>query len=87
MAWDKNADDTVNEGDSLVRIEASGEWIQIESATEGVLLKVLGAGNYILLFRLSRVCRTMLVRRDFSAVWNRGYRIENRFAAAGQRYC
>jgi pyruvate dehydrogenase E2 component (dihydrolipoamide acetyltransferase) len=47
-AWDKNAGDTVNKGDFLVQIEASGEWIQLESAADGILLKVLaGVGGFV----------------------------------------
>ena len=41
MAWDKNTGDAINKGDFLVQIEASGEWIQIESVADGALLKVL----------------------------------------------
>ena len=40
-AWDKKTGDSVKKGDLLVEIEASGEHIQMESAAEGVLLKVL----------------------------------------------
>ena len=40
-AWDKNAGDTIEKGDFLVQIEAAGEWIQVESAIDGTLLKVL----------------------------------------------
>ncbi len=47
-AWDKNAGDTINKGDFLVQIEAAGEWIQLESATDGVLLKVLAdVGGFV----------------------------------------
>ncbi|RKY13654.1 MAG: hypothetical protein DRP52_02195 [Planctomycetota bacterium] len=47
-AWDKNAGDSIENGDYLVQIEASGEWIQLESATEGMLLKVLsGVGCFV----------------------------------------
>ncbi len=47
-AWDKNTGDSIKNGDFLVQIEASGEWIQMESAAEGVLLKVLAdAGRFV----------------------------------------
>ncbi|MHC4231349.1 MAG: dihydrolipoamide acetyltransferase family protein [Planctomycetota bacterium] len=39
--WDKNVGDAVKKGDLLVQIETSGECIQMESATDGELLKVL----------------------------------------------
>jgi pyruvate dehydrogenase E2 component (dihydrolipoamide acetyltransferase) len=40
-AWDKNEGDPVKKGDFLVQIEAPGEWMQVESAADGVLLKML----------------------------------------------
>ena len=47
-AWDKNTGDPIKKGDFLVQIEASGEWIQIESAVDGVLLKVLAdTGRFV----------------------------------------
>ncbi len=47
-AWDKNAGDAVNKGNFLVQIEASGEWIQLESAVGGLLLKVLAdVGQFV----------------------------------------
>jgi len=47
-AWDKKTGDSVKKGDFLVQIEASGEWIQIESSTDGALLKVLAdAGRFV----------------------------------------
>ena len=47
-AWDKNPGDAINKGDFLVQIEAAGEWIQFESAADGVLLKVLAdAGGFV----------------------------------------
>jgi pyruvate dehydrogenase E2 component (dihydrolipoamide acetyltransferase) len=46
--WDKNVGDTVKKGDLLVEIEASGECIQIESAADGALLKVLAeTGRFV----------------------------------------
>ncbi|OQY03824.1 MAG: hypothetical protein B6I25_07660 [Planctomycetales bacterium 4572_13] len=46
--WDKNLGDAVKKGDFLVQIEAAGEWIQFESATDGVLLKVLAdVGGFV----------------------------------------
>ena len=47
-AWDKNTGDPVKKGDFLVQIEASGEWIQIESSADGVLLEVLAdTGRFV----------------------------------------
>jgi pyruvate dehydrogenase E2 component (dihydrolipoamide acetyltransferase) len=46
--WDKNVGDTVKKGDLLIEIEASGDCIQIESATGGALLKVLAeTGRFV----------------------------------------
>ena len=46
--WDKNVGDTVQKGDLLVEIEASGECIQIESAAHGALLKVFSeTGRFV----------------------------------------
>jgi pyruvate dehydrogenase E2 component (dihydrolipoamide acetyltransferase) len=48
IVWDKNIGDTVKKGDLLVEIEASGECIQMESAAEGTLLKVLAnTGRFV----------------------------------------
>jgi len=47
-AWDKNAGDPIKKGDFMVQIEASGEWIQIESVADGALLKVLAdTGRFV----------------------------------------
>ena len=47
-AWDKNAGDPIKKGDFLVQIEASGEWIQIESVADGALRKVLAdTGRFV----------------------------------------
>ena len=40
-AWGIKEGDPVKKGDLLVQIEASGEWIELESGIEGALLKVL----------------------------------------------
>ena len=40
-AWDKNEGDPVKKGDFLVQIESAGECIQLESAADGALLKML----------------------------------------------
>ncbi|MHC5184033.1 MAG: 2-oxo acid dehydrogenase subunit E2 [Planctomycetota bacterium] len=40
-AWDKNEGDPVQKGDFLVQIESAGECIQLESAADGALLKML----------------------------------------------
>ena len=48
IAWDKNVGDVVKKGDLITKIEASGEWIQIESAADGALLKVLAdTGRFV----------------------------------------
>ena len=46
-AWDKNEGDPAKKGDLLVQIEAAGEWIQIESAADGALLKILAEAGRI----------------------------------------
>ena len=48
VEWGANEGDSVKKGDYLVRIEAAGETLEIESTAEGTLLKVLaGRGRFV----------------------------------------
>ncbi|MHC5144019.1 MAG: biotin/lipoyl-containing protein, partial [Planctomycetota bacterium] len=47
-AWDKSEGDPVKKGDFLVQIEAPGELMEVESAADGALLKMLaGMGRVV----------------------------------------
>ncbi len=48
LKWISNAGDTVKKGDCLLHIEAAGEVLEVESAADGALLKVLeGVGSVV----------------------------------------
>lgn len=48
IEWMKNEGDSVKQGDLLMKIETEGQWLELESASEGTVLKtIVGVGCFI----------------------------------------